>query len=258
MLIKNFKVDRLSVKVFDSRESMGEAAASEAATCLRDILSIKEEVNVVFAAAPSQNEFLASLSKAEGIDWGRVTALHMDEYVGLPEDAPQGFGNFLRRAIFDKVPFKEVFYIGSQLPKEEAVARYDKILSERHIDIVFMGIGENGHIAFNDPHVADFNDPLRIKKVDLDLKCRTQQVHDGCFARLEEVPKYALTLTVPALAAAPRLFCIVPAPTKAEAVKATVEGPVGAHCPATVMRLHPDATLYLDPDSAALLQDSDA
>ncbi|MBR4757039.1 MAG: glucosamine-6-phosphate deaminase [Bacteroidales bacterium] len=253
MQIKDFKVDRLSVKVYDSRESMGQAAASEAASCLRDILSKKEKVNVIFAAAPSQNEFLAALSKAEGIDWGRVSALHMDEYVGLPEDAPQGFGNFLRHAIFDKVPFKEVLYIGSQLPKEEAIARYDRILSGRHIDIVFMGIGENGHIAFNDPHVADFNDPLRIKEVDLDLRCRTQQVHDGCFRALEEVPEYALTLTCPVLFGADHLFCVVPAPTKAEAARAMLRGPVSETCPASILRRHEDATLYLDPDSASLV-----
>ncbi|MBR5660788.1 MAG: glucosamine-6-phosphate deaminase [Bacteroidales bacterium] len=255
MLIKDFKVDKLSVRIFDSRESMGAAAASEAAACLRDILSKKEEVNVVFAAAPSQNEFLAALSKAEGIDWGKVSALHMDEYVGLPEDAPQGFGNFLRRAIFDKVPFKEVFHIGSQLPKEEAVARYDKILSERHIDIVFMGIGENGHIAFNDPHVADFDDPLRIKEVDLDLKCRTQQVHDGCFTTLEEVPEYALTLTCPVLFGADHLFCVVPAETKAEAARAMLRGPITETCPASILRRHEDATLYLDRDSGRFVLD---
>ena len=256
--MKAFDVDKLHVKIYDSRQQMGEAAAAEAGAYLRQLLSSQEEVRVVFAAAPSQNEFLSALCRESGINWRRVHALHMDEYVGLPSDAPQGFGNFLRRAIFDKLPFGKVDYIGSEGDPGQLMARYDAILSEKKVDVVFMGIGENGHIAFNDPHVADFNDPLRIKKVDLDLKCRTQQVHDGCFARLEEVPKYALTLTVPALAAAPRLFCIVPAPTKAEAVKATVEGPVGAHCPATVMRLHPDATLYLDPDSAALLQDFDA
>ena len=249
MLIKNFKVDRLSVKVFDSRESMGEAAASEAATRLRDILSRKEEVNVVFAAAPSQNEFLAALSKAEGIDWGRVIALHMDEYVGLPEDAPQGFGNFLKRAIFDKVPFGRIDYIGTEGDPEAVMARYDRILAGSPVDVVFMGIGENGHIAFNDPHVADFNDPLRIKKVDLDLTCRTQQVHDGCFATLGEVPEYALTLTIPALVAADRIFCVVPAATKADAVRATVLGPVTEKVPATVLRHHPAATLYVDSDS---------
>lgn len=255
MLIKSFKTDKLAVNIYDSREAMGVAAASDAAACLREILSRKEEVNVVFAAAPSQNEFLAALSKAEGIDWGRVSALHMDEYVGLPEDAPQGFGNFLRRAIFDKVPFKEVFYIGSQLPREEAVARYDKLLEERHIDIVFMGIGENGHIAFNDPHVADFNDPLRIKEVDLDLKCRTQQVHDGCFKSLEEVPEYALTLTCPVLFSADHLFCVVPAKTKAEAARAMLRGPVTEACPASILRRHESAVLYLDRDSGRLVMD---
>ena len=253
MLIKNYKVDSLTVKIYDSRDAMGAAAAAEAASCLRSLLTQKEEVNVVFAAAPSQNEFLEALSKAGGIDWGRISALHMDEYVGLPEEAPQGFGNFLRRAIFDKVPFKEVFYIGSQLPKEEAVARYDKILSERHIDIVFMGIGENGHIAFNDPHVADFNDPLRIKEVDLDLKCRTQQVHDGCFSSLEEVPEYALTLTCPILFGADHLFCVVPAATKADAAFAMLTGPVAETCPASILRRHDDATLYLDQDSGRLV-----
>lgn len=253
MLIKRFKTDRLQVKVYDTRDAMGRAAAREAAACLRDFLSRKEELNVVFAAAPSQNEFLAALCRARGIDWGRVTALHMDEYVGLPADAPQGFGNFLRRAIFDRIPFKEVLYIGTDASAEKTLARYDRILAGRHIDIVFMGIGENGHIAFNDPHVADFHDPLRIKKVDLDLKCRTQQVHDGCFAALEEVPEYALTLTCPVLYGADRLFCVVPAATKADAVRAMVLGPVGEACPATILRRHPKATLYTDRDSGKYL-----
>ena len=250
MLSKEFKVDKLDVKVYDSRKAMGAGAGEEAAQYLRELLARQDEVWAIFAAAPSQNEFLEYLAGAPGIDWSRVHALHMDEYVGLPSDAPQGFGNFLRRAIFDKVPFGSIDYIGSEGNAEELIARYDAILAAHHVDIVFMGIGENGHIAFNDPHVADFNDPFRIKKVDLDLKCRNQQVNDGCFAKLEDVPEYALTLTVPTLFAADRLFCVVPAPTKADAVKATVKGPVGAHCPATVMRLHKAATLYLDPDSA--------
>lgn len=249
MLKKQFKVDKLDVKVYDSRRSMGEEAGAEAAEYLRALLAKQDEVYAIFAAAPSQNEFLATLAAAPGIDWGRVHALHMDEYVGLPADAPQGFGNFLRRAIFDKVPFGSVDYIGSEGNPDDLIARYDAILAAHKVDVVFMGIGENGHIAFNDPHVADFADPARIKKVDLDLKCRTQQVHDGCFAKLEDVPEYALTLTVPTLFAGGRLFCVVPAATKADAVKATVEGPVGAQCPATVMRLHDAATLYVDSDS---------
>ena len=253
MLIKEFKADALQVKVYDTRQSLGEAAAAEAAKYLRELLDEKEEVCAVFAAAPSQNEFLASLAASPGIDWGRVHALHMDEYVGLSEDAPQSFGNFLRRAIFDLVPFGKVDYIGPVDDPEAAMARYDRILSENPVDVVFMGIGENGHIAFNDPHVADFHDPLRIKRVDLDQVCRMQQVHDGCFPTLEEVPEYALTLTVPALAEAGRLFCMVPASTKADAVKATVLGPVSERVPATVMRLHPAATLYVDADSGKYL-----
>ncbi len=249
MLRKEFKVDKLDVKVFDTRKAMGVEAGKEAAEYLRSLLSRQDEVWAIFAAAPSQNEFLETLAAAPGIDWHRVHALHMDEYVGLSPEAPQGFGNFLRRAIFDKVPFASVDYIGSEGDPDNLIARYDKILSEHKVDVVFMGIGENGHIAFNDPHVADFHDKARIKKVDLDLKCRNQQVNDGCFAKLEDVPQYALTLTIPTLFSGGRLFCVVPAATKADAVKATVEGPVGEACPATVMRLHNAATLYTDSDS---------
>ena len=249
MLLKNFKVDNLDVQVYDIRDSMGESAAAEAVAYLKHILAEKDEIYMIFAAAPSQNEFLAAVAEAEGIDWGRIHALHMDEYVGLPADAPQGFGNFLRRAIFDKVPFASVEYIGTSADTESTIARYDAVLAAHHVDVVFMGIGENGHIAFNDPHVADFNDPARIKKVDLDLKCRNQQVHDGCFAQLDDVPEYALTLTCPTLFNADRLFCVVPAATKADAVKATVTGPIGEQCPATILRRHKCATLYTDADS---------
>lgn len=249
MLRKEFKVDKLTVKVYDNRQSMGQAAGDEAAAYLRELLASQDEVWAVFGAAPSQNEVLAAVASAEGIDWTRVHALHMDEYVNLPADAPQGFGNFLRRAIFDKLPFASVEFIGSEGDPDEKIARYTKILEEHPIDIVFLGIGENGHIAFNDPHVADFNDPVRIKKVDLDLKCRQQQVNDGCFAKLEDVPEYALTLTVPTMFSGKRMFCVVPAPTKADAVRATCQGPVGEVCPATVMRLHDNAILYCDSDS---------
>lgn len=249
MLIKEFKVDSLTVKKYDTRAEMGRCAGEEAAEFFRRTIAAKGEVWAIFAAAPSQNEFLATLATAPGIDWTKVHAVHMDEYVGLPADAPQGFGNFLRRAIFDKVPFASVDYIGSEKAPEKAIEDYDKILAAHHIDVCLMGIGENGHIAFNDPHVADFNDPVRIKKVDLDLKCRNQQVHDGCFATLEDVPEYALTLTVPTLFACDRLFCVVPAATKADAVRETVNGKVDEHCPATVMRRHAAATLYVDADS---------
>lgn len=250
MLKKEFSVDKLNVRIYDDRKSMGQAAADDAIAYLKELLAKQDEVWCIFAAAPSQNDVLAAVVAAEGVDWTRVHAIHMDEYVNLAEDAPQGFGNFLRRAVFDHLPFAGVEYIGSMGDPQEKMDRYTAILNEHKIDIVFMGIGENGHIAFNDPHVADFNDPLKIKMVDLDLKCRQQQVNDGCFARLEDVPTHALTLTVPTLFSGSRLFCVVPAPTKADAVRATVEGPVSEVCPATVMRRHDNATLYCDSDSA--------
>ena len=249
MLRKEFNADALRVKVYDTRQALGEAAGAEAAAWLRKRLEERDIVRAIFAAAPSQNEFLAALAAAPDIDWSRVHALHMDEYVGLPADAPQAFGNFLKAAIFDKVPFGRIDYIGTEGDPDAVMARYDRILSESPVDVVFMGIGENGHIAFNDPHVAEFDDPLRIKKVDLDLTCRTQQVHDGCFPSLDEVPEYALTLTIPALVSADRIFCVVPAATKADAVRATVLGPVTEKVPATVLRRHPAATLYVDSDS---------
>ena len=253
MKIKELQADKLKVEIFSSREEMGKVAAEDAAACIKDLLSKKKEIYIIFAAAPSQNEFLASLVASEGIDWTRVHALHMDEYVGLPDDAPQGFGNFLRRGIFDKVPFASVELIGTSADHEATIRRYTEILGKVHVDIVCMGIGENGHIAFNDPHVADFNDPLPVKKVDLDEKCRMQQVHDGCFKSIDEVPKYAITLTVPTLYNADHLFCMVPAATKADAVKATVCGEISAKCPATILRRHTSAKLYLDPDSGKYL-----
>ena len=244
---------KLPVRIYDTRRNMGEAAAADVAACIRELLAVKQEIYMIFAAAPSQNEFLAALAAAPGIEWGRIHALHMDEYVGLPADAPQGFGNFLRAAIFDKVPFASVDYIGTESDPEETCRRYAALLQGIQVDIVCMGIGENGHIAFNDPPVADFNDPLTIKKVALDETCRLQQVHDGCFARIEEVPRYAVTLTVPTMFRARYIFCIVPAPTKANAVRATVCGPISEQCPASILRTHEHAILYTDSDSAALL-----
>ena len=253
MLTKTFKADLLSVNIYDTRKNMGVAAAADIAACIRKLLAEKEEIYMIFAAAPSQNEMLEALVADPQVQWNRVHALHMDEYVNLPADAPQGFGNFLRRAIFDKVPFASVNLIGTDADSEATCARYDALLTEHPVDIVCMGIGENGHIAFNDPHVADFNDPLKIKKVDLDQKCRQQQVNDGCFQSIDQVPTHALTLTIPTLYNVENVFCVVPAPSKAEAVKNTVTGPISEVCPASILRRHANAILYVDADSSALL-----
>lgn len=253
MLTRTFKADKLSVNIYDTRKNMGAAAAADIAACIKELLGRKSEIYMIFAAAPSQNEMLEALIADKEIEWNRVHALHMDEYVNLPSDAPQGFGNFLRRAIFDRVPFASVNLIGTDADSEATCRRYDALLAANKVDIVCMGIGENGHIAFNDPHVADFNDPCRIKKVDLDQKCRQQQVNDGCFQTIDQVPTHALTLTVPTLYNVENIFCVVPAATKAEAVRNTVSGPVSEICPASILRTHDNAVLYTDSDSAALL-----
>ena len=253
-MLKEIQKDNLKVKIFETRADMGACAAKEAAECIRKLLSEKDEINMIFAAAPSQNETLAGLVAAEGIDWGRINAFHMDEYVGLSKDAPQGFGNFLKAAIFDKVPFKSVNYIAADGESdEETCNRYTNLIKSNPIDIVCLGIGENGHIAFNDPWVADFNDPAVIKRVELDEVCRNQQVNDGCFKQLSDVPKFALTLTVPTLFNADYLFCTVPAPTKAQAVYNTVNADINEEVPATIMRNHKNAVMYCDSDSAAKL-----
>ena len=248
------KAGKLAVKIFKTRAEMGAAAGGDAAAKIKELIAKKGEVNMIFAAAPSQNETLATLVAAEGIDWSKVNAFHMDEYIGLSADAPQGFGNFLKDRIFSKLPFKSVNYIYAENESaEETCARYTKLIKENPIDIVCLGIGENGHIAFNDPWVADFNDSEVIKKVELDEVCRQQQVNDGCFAKLDDVPKFALTLTVPTLYNADYLFCTVPAPTKADAVYKTVNNEINEDLPATIMRNHDNAIMYCDSDSGANL-----
>lgn len=252
--MKTFIQDKLTVNIYPTRAAMGEAAARDIKAKIAELLVEKTTINMIFAAAPSQNEVLAALANDPDIAWNRVNAYHMDEYIGLAADAPQGFGNFLRAHLFGLAPFASVSYIDITATAPEAEAeRYGRLLRDNSPDIVVMGIGENGHIAFNDPPVADFADPRTVKPVELDSVCRQQQVNDGCFARIEDVPTHAITLTVPTLVSAPWLFCIVPALTKAKAVLATVEGPIGEHCPATVLRTRENAVLYLDPDSAALL-----
>ena len=257
--MKTFTKDKLTVRGFDSRSDMGAAAAEACVKEMQKLLSEKESIRMIFAAAPSQNEFLAALVEAgkDGrVDYSRVHAFHMDEYVGLAADAPQGFGNFLRDRLFGLLPFASVTYLnGNAADPAEECARYTTLLKEAPIDIVCMGIGENGHIAFNDPHVADFNDPAAVKVVELDHTCRQQQVNDGCFAKLDDVPTHALTLTIPTLVAPKTVFCMVPAPTKAKAVQAAVEGPISEACPASILRRHDNASLWLDPDSAALLKE---
>lgn len=251
--MKQLKKDKLDIKIFGTRDELGIAAAKEAAAYICNLLDNQPEVNILFAAAPSQNEFLKALS-CYNIPWNRINAFHMDEYIGLQEDAPQRFGNYLKKNIFSIVQPKTVYYLfDEKLSPTEICKRYTELLSNYPLDIIFMGIGENAHIAFNDPHVADFNDPQMVKIVSLDEVCRKQQVHDGCFKSLDDVPLEAITLTIPAMMKAKQIFCIVPAATKANAIKSTVNGDITPDCPASILRTHGATTLYCDNESAKYL-----
>ena len=250
--IQSFSVDKLTVKIYPDRRVMGKTAGQAVASKMREALKKRKRLSMVFAAAPSQNEFLQELSGIPGIDWNRVVAFHLDEYLGLPGTSPQSFGNFLRSRLFEKVRPGKVHYLNGMADDPGAECeRYARLLKKHPLDIACIGIGENGHIAFNDPPVADFDDPLAIRVVDLGLTSRQQQVNDGCFQELERVPKRAMTLTIPAIFAARFIYCIVPAPSKAEAVRKTLKGVISTESPASILRRHEHAILFLDPDSAS-------
>ncbi|WP_338421121.1 glucosamine-6-phosphate deaminase [Mesobacillus harenae] len=247
--IKMEKIDQLKLAVFKDRKAMGKAAGIAAAKRIRELLAKQEKVRIVFASAPSQNEFLEQLRKEAGIEWSRITAFHMDEYIGLPKDSPQLFSRYIDEHLFSFVNPGEVHFIDSSNSISDECVRYTKLISQAPIDMVCLGIGENGHIAFNDPPVADFYDPEVIKPVELDEMCRQQQVNDGCFPEINQVPTQALTLTIPALLSGSYLYCIVPGKTKFEAVQSTLYDSISAACPASYLRRHPNCMLFADQDA---------
>jgi glucosamine-6-phosphate deaminase len=243
---------RLRVEVFPSRPMMGLAAARAVAEAIRNLLAREGRAAVIFASAPSQNEFLAALRQEPGIDWPRLTAFHLDEYVGITPDHPASFRRFLVDRLFDHVEVAAFHGLDGQaddLAKE--CARYAGLLRQAGPALAVLGIGENGHLAFIDPPVCDFAEPADVRVVELDEPCRRQQVNDGCFASLAEVPRTALSLSVPFLMGVPRAVAIVPGPAKRAAIQAAIRGPVTTACPASILRRHRDATLFLDEDSAA-------
>ncbi len=243
------KIDLLKIEVYDDRQRMGEAAGRAVALRLRKLLREQDSVRIVFAAAPSQNEMLAELSTAPSIEWERVTVFHMDEYIGLPQEADQHFSRFLN----NRFQPGNVHLIRSNVEPEEEINRYVALIKEARIDIICLGIGENGHLAFNDPPVADFNDPSMMKTVELDQECRQQQVNDGCFASLHEVPTQALTLTIPAIMSGRHLYCTVPGSTKSKALQLVRSSVIDQACPATILRRHPSCMLFTDREAYELL-----
>lgn len=249
------KFESLTVEVYPDRMTMGRAAARFVADAMKAHTKKADETRMIFAAAPSQNEMLEALVSETSLDWSRVRGFHMDEYLGLAADHPASFRNFLNKKIFQRVgitPDKLHLIAGERTERPMmACLAYEELLRAYPVDILCAGIGENGHLAFNDPPVADFLDPVKIKLVRLDSVCRRQQVNDGCFATINDVPRHAFTLTIPALMAAPVACVVVPGPLKRAAVKGALFGPMDEQNPATILRSHAGATLFLDKDSGA-------
>ena len=246
--MKTRRFDSLEVRQYPDRASLGVAAARGVAAAI----AARGEARAVFACAPSQDEFLAALI-AQSVDWAKVTVFHMDEYAGLPEGHPASFRSYLRGHLLAHIAARAVHLIRAEADAAGETARYAALLAERPLDLVCLGIGENGHLAFNDPPVADFADPALVKLVALDDACRRQQVHDGCFRALDDVPTHALTLTIPALFCAREISCVVPGGRKAQAVRDALLGPIAPSCPASILRTHPRAVLHLDEAAASLL-----
>ncbi len=243
---------RLRVEVFPSRPMMGLAAARSVGEAIRHLVARDGGASVIFASAPSQNEFLAALRQEAGIEWGRVTAFHLDEYVGIAPDHPASFRRFLVDRLFSHVTPRAFHGLDGQAPDlAEECERYTGLLRAHPPQLAILGIGENGHLAFIDPPVCDFAEPKSVRVVELDEPCRRQQVNDGCFPTLDAVPRTALSLGIPFLMRVPRAVAIVPGPAKRAAITAALTGPVTTACPASILRRHRDATLYLDDDSAA-------
>lgn len=251
---KDFLVERLSVHRYDTREEMGRAGAREAASLIRGVYENKGSANIIFASSPSQMDVLNALIE-EDVDWRKVNAFHMDEYIGLGIEHKASFANYIRDNFISKVPIGKVFYLNGQAedPEQECL-RYAALLRQYPVDITFAGVGENGHMAFNDPDIADFFDTKDVKiNYDLDALCRQQQVNDKWFDSIDQVPDSALTVTFPALLRAPYLFVTVPGPSKADIVQKCLETPISLEVPSTVMRQHRNARLYIDAASAAKL-----
>ena len=246
---------KLAVAVYPDRPAMGRAAAALISSSIHHLIERDGRAAVVFASAPSQSETLAALREDPRIDWPRVTAFHLDEYAGVGADHPASFRRFLQERLFDHVAITAFHGLQGEAHDLDAECRrYADLLEAERPQLALLGIGENGHLAFIDPPVCDFDDPADVRLVELDAICRQQQVNDGSFARLGDVPTTALSLTIPRLMRIPRLVAIVPGPAKQRAVKGAVDGPIETACPASILRTHPDATLFLDRASAALLE----
>ena len=252
--VRFFRVGNLRVEVHPSRESLSAAAALAAAKVMKKLGADLESLGVIFATGVSQQGTIEVLTRIEGIPWNRVQGFHLDEYVGLPIDHTASFRHYLRENLTQKVDLMAFNEIDGTAPDPDHICHlYAEKLAAANPRLCLLGIGENGHLAFMDPAVADFKDPRDVKVVKLDAACRAQQVAEGWFNNLEAVPERALSVTIPALMRVPKLIVSVPGTRKAEIVRRTLEEPISTNCPATILRTHPDATIYLDQESASEL-----
>jgi glucosamine-6-phosphate deaminase len=247
-------VERMRVRVLGDEGTLGRAAADAAAEVLRRAVAERGVAHAMFATGNSQLAFVDALvHDTPGVPWADVVVFHMDEYVGAGPDHGAGFQRWIRERIVSQVHPRQAHYLDGLAEPGPECARYGQLLAGHPLDLCCLGIGENGHLAFNDPPVADFDDPLVVKVVELDPACRGQQVNEGHFPSLDEVPTEAITVTIPALLAAATVLAIVPEARKAEPVRRALTGPVSTACPASTLRTHPHVTLYLDPGSAGAL-----
>jgi glucosamine-6-phosphate deaminase len=252
--LQSFQAEQLAVRVYRDQAELAADAARLAQCHLQETIAARGAATAIMASANSQIQFVEALVKMGGVDWSRVTLFHMDEYLGIDTDHPASFRRFMRERVEQRVRPRLFHYImGEAVQPLDECDRYATLLRAQPIDLCCLGIGENGHIAFNDPPVADFADPRTVKIVKLDEKCRQQQVGEGHFPSLAAVPQYAYTLTIPALCSARKMLCIAPEKRKAEAVHATLWGPVSSACPASILRRQAHCILFLDAESAGAL-----
>lgn len=254
---RTFMVEKLPVEVYATNLAMGQAAGQRAVEILQAAVAARGHANLVLATGNSQLTFLQALDQLPGVDWGKIQVFHMDEYAGMKPDHPASFRRFLREKIIDRVHPADFHGIaGDAADLQAECSRYAALLQDHPADLCCLGIGENGHLAFNDPPYADFSDPAWVKIVRLDEKSRRQQVGEGHFPALEDVPTHALTMTIPALLAAKAMLCIVPEARKAQAVRSALNEPLTETCPASLLRKAGHCRLYLDAESAGLLADA--
>ena len=250
------KFDDVGVTVHEDIATMARAAADEAAAVMRTAADARGVVHAMFATGNSQLAFVHALvEETDDVPWAQTVVFHMDEYVGVGPDHPAGFQRWIRERIVEPTQPKAAYYVKGLGDPEAECVRYGQLLREHPLDLCCLGIGENGHLAFNDPPVADFDDPLDVKVVELEAACRLQQVHEGHFGDLDAVPSHAITVTVPALLRAGRVLAVVPEARKAESVYAALTGPIATSCPASALRRAANASIHLEPASASRLAD---